>query len=361
MCTASMMRQRRACPALARGRARPETASGLRKGRLAGHRRPYGGGNRAPSARQGCVEAAVVNVLTFVSGCGGLAVEYDGGCWPRFRCASMFGLATGPLRVRSFPCRARLGTVDGPGVPRIALQMNENLGVSVLRLGYEIERNSPDWPTVTISIDGVNPFAEVAPEWGGFDPQDVLIEDSPLLPQHPPRRVGVWRCSCGIEGCGVIAPVIAATADGEWVTWSDPCDYTGVFVGPYPVGPDPANGRPWPLPTYRFAMSQYVAEVRRATADRSWESPRRATARLLTERLRGSELPAGLSFQRASPWKDGYAVSYQRNSTDPDQSRQVVLLMTSDETDSALAAQDMADRLLATPPEERDSRYGWRR
>lgn len=239
--------------------------------------------------------------------------------------------------------------------------MNESLGVSVLSLGYEIERNSRDWPTVTISIGGVNPFAEVAPEWGGFDPQDVFIEDSPLLPQHPPRRVGVWRCSCGIEGCGVIAPVIAATADAEWVTWSDPCDYTGVFVGPYPIGPDPANGRPWPLPTYRFAMGQYVAEVRRATADRSWESPRRATARFLTERLRGSELPAGLSFRWASPGKDGYAVSYQRNSTDPDWFRQVVLLMTSDETDSALAAQDMADRLLATPPDERDSRYGWRR
>ena len=174
--------------------------------------------------------------------------------------------------------------------------MNENLGVSVLRVGYEIDRNSPDWPTVTISIDGVNPFAEVAPEWGGFDPSAVFIEDSPLLPQNPPRRVGVWRCSCGIEGCGVIAPIIAGSENGEWVTWSDPRDYTGVFVGPYPIDANPADGRPWALPTYRFEMSQYVVEVRRAAANRSWESPRRATARLLTELLRGSELPAGLSF-----------------------------------------------------------------
>ena len=239
--------------------------------------------------------------------------------------------------------------------------MNENLGVSVLRVGYEIDRNSPDWPTVTISIDGVNPFAEVAPEWGGFDPSAVFIEDSPLLPQNPPRRVGVWRCSCGIEGCGVIAPIIAGSENGEWVTWSDPRDYTGVFVGPYPIDANPADGRPWALPTYRFEMSQYVAEVRRAAANRSWESPRRATARLLTELLRGSELPAGLSFRWASPWKDGYGVSYQRNSTDPGQFRQVVLLMASGQPDSEVAARDMADRLLATPPEEREARYGWQR
>jgi hypothetical protein len=239
--------------------------------------------------------------------------------------------------------------------------MNESVCVSVLRLGYEFHPDTPDWPTVTISIDGVNPFAQVAPEWGGFDPSDVFIEDSPLLPQHPPRRVGVWRCSCGIEGCGVIAPVIAASPDGKEVSWSDLCDYTGVFVGPYPIGADPANGRPWALPTYRFAMSQYVAEVRRTTADHSWESPRRATARLLTERLRGSKLPSALSFQWASPREGGYVVSYERRSADPAQYKQVLLLLTSDDTQPEAAAADMAGRLLSTPPSDRQAKYGWQR
>lgn len=234
------------------------------------------------------------------------------------------------------------------------LRMSNEVAPSVLTLGWTIDSSYEDWPTTIVTIDGVNPVAEAAPDWGGFDPGDLFAEDSVLLPQDRPRRIGIWRCSCGEAGCGVIAPVISGSLDGRWITWSDPRDYVGVFTGPLPPRGDMGEGTPWGLPTYRFDREQYVTEVRRATADRSWETPRRVTARLLADLLRGSRLPGEYVFRWAAPLSEGgYGVSHERRTTALGERCQELLVLDSSHSEPVTAARDMARRLLAVAAEDR--------
>lgn len=191
---------------------------------------------------------------------------------------------------------ARLTLTESPS-PGATLQLN---------LQVQINPDNPDWPRLTVHTDGINPFEQVAPEWQGFDPDEMLGKRSPLLPAGPWRRVAVARCSCGIEGCGVIAPLVSER-DGI-ITWSDFRDYTGVFTGPTP--PDDADqlggGRPWLLPDLRFSATQYRKEVRRASSDRGWETTRRAAARLLRPYIARhiADNPSDVSrFNLAPAWK----------------------------------------------------------
>ncbi|MGW6196335.1 hypothetical protein ACWF0M_09315 [Kribbella sp. NPDC055110] len=97
---------------------------------------------------------------------------------------------------------------------------------SVLTLGFEVLENRPDWPVLTIRVDGKNPFAHIAKEWRGFDPAEILGPESPLVPDD-----------AGHEG------------------------------------------NSWDLPDIHFEREQYLTEVRRITSDRSWETPRRPRSR----------------------------------------------------------------------------------
>lgn len=229
-------------------------------------------------------------------------------------------------------------------------------GVSVLSLRFQINDDRPDWPVVNVLVDGRDPFAAAAPGWRGFDPADILGPDSPLLPVDPGRRVAVYCCSCGEPGCGVIAPVIVASPDGRRVSWVDFRDYTGVFDGPVTDSDDDDDdGRPWDLPGLHFDRQQYVAEVMRASRDRSWESGRRATARLLYERLSplGLILPPDLTLAWAVPaWnQEGVTLLFEYQVHAPSfEARQQMLRLTSTLSDPDQAAQDMAQRLLSTPP-----------
>lgn len=136
---------------------------------------------------------------------------------------------------------------------------------------------------VQFLIDG-RPFLDGTrlSDWLGFDPDAMLADDHPLLPTTW-RRVAVARCSCGEAGCGVVAPVTAMRSDGT-VRRTDFRDYTSVFAGPT-VKKDPDGGHEHGLPELRVDRAQYEAEVRRATSDRTWETARRATARLVARRL----------------------------------------------------------------------------
>lgn len=174
---------------------------------------------------------------------------------------------------------------------------------------------NPDWPSVYILIDGEDPFAQVAPDWLGFDPDDVFATGDPLVPRSQPRRVAVCRCSCGEPGCGVIAPVIAFSADGLAIEWRDFRDYTGVFGKPLGPG-DPRGGTAWELPTLRFPRDQYLAEVRRAAADRSWETPRRTTSRLLQERIASVSLPEGVGQVEVYPAWDAPGLTMMLRAAD---------------------------------------------
>lgn len=260
-------------------------------------------------------------------------------------------------------------TNDGPGVPLNAAYMNKasetaDRGLSVLSLRPETLDDRPDWPVVEVLVDGQPPFANVAPDWRGFDPGQMLGVRSPLLPTDQGRRVAVYRCSCGEAGCGVIAPVIVPSPDGRRVSWVDFRDYTGVFIGPVEESVSRSDGKPWDLRDLHFDRQQYVAEVERASLDGSWETAGRKTARLLTERLDplGLVLPPSLRFNWASPaWsEEGITVMFQHFSREPDyQVQQEMLRLLSDCADPADAAEDMARQLLATPPSDWIKTFGW--
>jgi hypothetical protein len=236
--------------------------------------------------------------------------------------------------------------------------------VSTLELRFMVLNNRLDWPVVQVLVDGREAFTDQLPGWQGFDPADILGDRSPLLPEEPGRRVAVYRCSCGIEGCGVVAPVIVASPDGRRVSWVDFRDYVGVFVGPTGRGVDDREGRAWPIEDVHFDRGQYVAEIRRASADRSWETPRRATARLVADGLRTRRgiVPPGLVVGWVSPaWDDdGIQLSLERAPSGGAPFQQRVLRLTSVHTEPDSAAHDIIDQLRAVAAEQWPARYGWR-
>jgi hypothetical protein len=231
-------------------------------------------------------------------------------------------------------------------------------GLSVLSLRFEVVDDRPDWPVVAVLVDGRDPFAAVAPNWRGFDPAKILGPGAPLLPVDRGRRVAVYCCSCGEPGCGVIAPVIFPSPDGRRVSWVDFRDYTGVFDDPAEASlEDEEEGRLWDLPDLHFSREQYVAEIDRASRDRSWETDRRRTARLLHERLEPMRLalPPGLSLAWVSPaWSEtGVALMFQRVIGVPQPAiDQQLLRLTSTLSDPDQAAEDMAQQLLSTAKDD---------
>lgn len=196
---------------------------------------------------------------------------------------------------------------------------------SLPRLGLRVAfpPDGRDAPELAISVDGID-LAELpgAPsDFRGFPVDQVLppppVEledegwhegdpvDSPLL-QDRGRRIALYTCSCGIAGCGVIAPVIAT--DGDIVTWSDFRDLTGVFDLPDDPSPEVETGA-LGMGQWAFDRTQYEAEVARVAADRSWESPSRLTARILKAMLREHEDRIGeagfrLGWVASAFWSD---------------------------------------------------------
>jgi hypothetical protein len=76
----------------------------------------------------------------------------------------------------------------------------------------------PSYPQVTILIDGDDILGRLNGGFIGFDPAQIL-DSGALLSKDPPRRVAVYRCTCGEAGCGCIAPVIEQIEDR--VRWTD--------------------------------------------------------------------------------------------------------------------------------------------
>lgn len=234
---------------------------------------------------------------------------------------------------------------------------------SHLALAYETLNDNPDFPVVKILVDGVEVFVDALPDWAGFGPREILGDESPLLPDDLGRRVAIYRCSCGIEGCGVVAPWIDASPDGRTVTWTDFRDYVGVFVGPSEPSAADYEGKPWNFADIRFDREQYVTEIRRASADDSWETPRRKVGRLVTARLTEMEaaIDPELKFRWASPasGKSGLQLSFSNRPVNPEQFRQTVLEVSSAFGDPEEAARDIVNQLLSIDPSEWAERFPW--
>ncbi|MFE5208907.1 hypothetical protein [Streptomyces sp. NPDC056600] len=119
-------------------------------------------------------------------------------------------------------------------------------------------------------VDGRDLLAGVFDKGPAEDPGRLLGPDSPLFATGTPRRVRIAEAECSEGCCGAV--YVTVRREGGQVVRSDWRD------------PDDAS---FTLPELRFALDQYEAEIRRASADHRWEWPARTVARLLEERLRG--------------------------------------------------------------------------
>jgi hypothetical protein len=120
----------------------------------------------------------------------------------------------------------------------------------------------------------------------GFYPDEILGREMPLLPTVRPRRVAVYRCTCGVPGCSSLAPLIAR--EDNRIRWTDFRTYVGTFDGPISEDDDLSDGRRSEVEPLTFDATQYLDEVRRASDDHSWETPDRRAARLVREFLEDS-------------------------------------------------------------------------
>lgn len=155
-------------------------------------------------------------------------------------------------------------------------------------LTIRIDSRVPNYPSVRLLVDGEDLLASSGADEGN-DPADIL-DSGALLPQDPPRRIAFYGCACGEFGCANVAGLVIGR--GEQVEWTDFRTLTGVYDAALPEsgsGPDPATGlepewrQPLDLPTLSFERDRYVAVVRDAMADRSWETRPRAVIRHMKE------------------------------------------------------------------------------
>jgi hypothetical protein len=120
--------------------------------------------------------------------------------------------------------------------------------------------------SVRLLVDGADILASGRRSgYSGYRPEQVLTESSPLLPQTPPRRVGLYRCSCGEGGCGNISAVVSEQVDGR-ISWTGfRGDYEGCYEDPMDeLSPKAVYAEPIPLPDLVFDGEDYRAEVGRA-------------------------------------------------------------------------------------------------
>ncbi|MFE3501841.1 hypothetical protein [Kitasatospora sp. NPDC059160] len=128
--------------------------------------------------------------------------------------------------------------------------------------------NGRDFLTdMSTHVDGGPPYAGVGPRY-------LLSPDGPLQAREgsheASHEVRLAWAGCGYEKC-CGALYVTVGRDGEQVVWS---------------GWRNSASRDVDLPELRFAAGPYEAEVRRAEADRAWETTTGAVARLLEARLR---------------------------------------------------------------------------
>ncbi|WP_205215235.1 hypothetical protein [Amycolatopsis albispora] len=111
---------------------------------------------------------------------------------------------------------------------------------------------------VLVHINGTEVTADGAGL--GMDPYDLLVPENRLIATAEPRTVPIARCTCGVYGCG--STDVTIVRDGDLVHW----EWHGQVPMPHGVS---------------FPAARYDAEVARAAADHSWETPVRTAGRLV--------------------------------------------------------------------------------
>jgi hypothetical protein len=130
---------------------------------------------------------------------------------------------------------------------------------------------------VCLRSDGQDLIARFDNSMIGLDPDDILVAPSPLQASATPHTATIGRCDCGVVECGSVEVLISR--EGSTVCWSSPHSATSI----------------------RFDAAQYAAELERALADFSWETPDRTAARLISRGVDRQHLAANeLKFLWAS-------------------------------------------------------------
>ena len=154
--------------------------------------------------------------------------------------------------------------------------------LETLRISVQPSPSSNDHE-VMLWVENDNLLSRFDGDAMGLDPDDILVTPCPLLPSDRPRTVLIGRCDCGVIGCGDAEVTIAR--DGDVVSWTTDVRTIGV----------------------RFDAAQYIGEIERALADRSWETPERTAAWLIAASIDRAHLArAGLTFT----WASGRARSH---------------------------------------------------
>jgi hypothetical protein len=112
----------------------------------------------------------------------------------------------------------------------------------------------------------------------GLDPDDLLTDTTcPLRAESESHRATIGRCSCGIIGCGSVE--VEIRREHDQVVWTAMDSSLQV----------------------RFLAAQYDGEVERALQDRTWETPERTAARLVSRAVdRAALARRGFEFSWAS-------------------------------------------------------------
>lgn len=173
---------------------------------------------------------------------------------------------------------AEPGTFEGMTQADTVVRLDIEFDVYGLQLDEDADRERP--PVVTLLVNGRDvlrkPFFPSRPptletildvaDLIGFEAEQILGDESPLLPTEPPRRVAVYRCSCGYPECRAVAAII--TGVGQQIMWSD-FRYFGrraTYYGPIDRdGEGEPDGEHLMMPTILFGSDQYRNAIARAT------------------------------------------------------------------------------------------------
>ncbi|TBN57371.1 hypothetical protein EYE40_08150 [Glaciihabitans arcticus] len=157
---------------------------------------------------------------------------------------------------------------------------------------------------VKILVDGVDlrSYGALRDETHATFAQPFFQEGARLVPPFRSRRLFLYTCDCGFEGCSDVAPRIEEVPGGL-VRWSDFRQFTGYDWGE--AHQIRTRGRALAVDDLYFDAEQYRAEVERALADQSWHTPamrREAALREAIEPLRSRVANAGFRLGWVSSW-----------------------------------------------------------
>jgi hypothetical protein len=230
-----------------------------------------------------------------------------------------------------------------------------------LGVGYPAHDSDPDFVGVKILVDGQDLLARpgrYGPYRGPWPPA-LLGDQSRLLPADAPRRVSLYcETSTPDPDNGNITAIIS-NADRH-VIWADfrecPAD-TAIDQDAMVFDLHPATSTALSIPDLVFDREQYMAEVRRASAEQEWESDRWRTAELLQEYLcqaiRDRPHLADEDFYpyRSEPADDdaGFLVTFWDEIVPR---HGLVVALTADVGTPEQCARMMGDALMATPIEQ---------